>query len=408
MFDLSYNSITGFHGHPHFLPWFSLELFNIEYNQLRGRLPIPPPTTVVYDVSNNNLTKEIPLLICELKHLRVLDLSSNNMTGILPPCVGILSNLLFVLDLKGNNFHGPMMNAFTRGSLINTIDLTENHFTGQLSKSLANCTNLEFLALGGNSFEDVFPIWLGNLAKLQVLILRSNKFFGAIQGYPNSSSFLKLRIIDLSNNGFSGQFPEKLFRTLNAMKSFDVGKSPFMDVELYINPGSTFRFPYSVALTNKGHIPESLSDLHGLQSINLSNNHLTGRILPSLGNLKNLESLDPSLNKLSGEIPQEFLQFRFREFLNVSFNHLNGTIPLGNQFNTFDNNSYKGNHGLCGKPLSKECKISVIPTLPPTNKEYDSFLPSEKIDWIIIFLGFGGGLVIGIVLGNLLYARYGD
>ncbi|KAD7117666.1 hypothetical protein E3N88_04934 [Mikania micrantha] len=432
--DLSFNSITGFHGYPHFLPWVSLELFSIKYNQLRGRLPIPPLTTVVYDVSNNNITQEIPPLICELKHLRVLDLSSNNMTGILPPCVGILSNLLFVLDLKGNNFHGPMMDAFTRGSLINTIDLTENHFTGQLSKSLANCINLEFLALGGNSFEDVFPIWLGNLAKLQVLILRSNKFFGAIQGYPttNSSSFLKLRIIDLSNNGFSGQFPEKLFRTLNAMKSFDVGKSSFMDVELYINPGSIFRFPYSMTLTNKGvhtefprfldvftaidlscnnfegHIPESLSDLHGLQSINLSNNHLTGRILPSFGNLKNLESLDLSLNKLSGEIPQEFLQLGFLEFFNVSFNHLNGAIPLGNQFNTFDNNSYKGNHGLCGKPLSKECKISVIPTLPPTNKEYDSFFPSDKIDWIIIFLGFGGGLVIGIVLGNLLYARYGD
>ncbi|KAD7117640.1 hypothetical protein E3N88_04908 [Mikania micrantha] len=416
--DLSYNSITGFHGHPHFLPWVRLELFSIKYNQLQGRLPIPPLTTVVYDVSNNNLTEEIPPLICELKHLRVLDLSSNNMTGTLPPCVGILSNWLFVLDLKGNNFHGPIMNAFTRESLINTIDLTENHFTGQLSKSLANCTNLEFLALGGNSFEDVFPIWLGNLAKLQVLILRSNKFFGAIQGYPttNSSSFLKLQIIDLSNNGFSGQLPEKLFRTLNAMKLFDVGKSSFMDVELYMNQASLFRFPYSVTLTYKGvhtefphiltvftaidlscnnfegHIPESVSDLHGLQSINLSNNHLTGRVLPSLGNLQKLESLDLSQNKLTGAIPHELIQLVFLAIFNVSFNHLHGAIPLGNQFNTFDNNSYMGNHGLCGKPLSKDCKISVIPTLPPTNKEYDSLLPSNKIGWIIIFLGFGGGL----------------
>ncbi|KAD7117657.1 hypothetical protein E3N88_04925 [Mikania micrantha] len=376
---LSYNSITGFHGHPHFLPWVRLKLFSIKYNQLRGRLPIPPLTTVVYDVSNNNLTQEIPPLICELKHLRVLDLSSNNMTGTLPPCLGNLSTLLFVLDLKGNKFHGPMMNAFTYGSLIRKIDLTENQFTGQLPESLANCTNLEFLALGGNSFEDVFPVWLGNLAKLEVLILRSNKFFGAIQGLPNSSSssFLKLRIIDLSNNGFCGQLPEKLFQTMNAMKSFDVGKSSFMDVELFFNPRLGYQFAYSMMFTNKGvhrefphilkvftaidlscnnfegHIPESLSDLHGLQSINLSNNHLTGR----------------------------------------------------NQFNTFDNNSYMGNHGLCGKPLFKECKIPVIPTLPPTIKEYNSFLPDDKIDWIIIFLGFGSGLVIGIVLGNFLYAR---
>ncbi|KAD7117660.1 hypothetical protein E3N88_04928 [Mikania micrantha] len=429
--DLSYNSITGFHGHPHFLPWVSLNSFIIGYNQLRGRLPIPPLTTVVYDVSHNNLTKEIPSWICELKSLRVLDLSSNNMTGTLPPCLGNLSNLLFFLDLKGNNFHGPMMNAFTHGSLMEMIDLTENQFTGQLSKSLANCTNLKFLALGGNSFEDVFPIWLGNLAKLQVLILKSNKLFGTIQSHPTTSpSFLKLRIIDLSNNGFSGQLPENLFRTWNAMKLFNVGKASFMYVLVYINAGLGVHFAYSMTLTNKGvhtefphildvftaidlscnnfegHIPESLSDLHGLQSINLSNNHLTGRILPSLGSLKNLESLDLSLNKLSGEIPLEFLQLGFLEFFNVSFNHLNGTIPLGNQFNTFDNNSYMGNHGLCGKPLSKECKISVITTLSPTSNEYESFLPREKIDWIIIFLGFGGGLVIGIVLGNLLYASH--
>ncbi|KAD7117641.1 hypothetical protein E3N88_04909 [Mikania micrantha] len=431
--DLSYNSITGFHGHPHFLPWVSLESFNIENNQLRGRLPIPALTTVVYDVSNNYLTKEIPPLICEQKNLRVLDLSSNNMTGTLPPCLGNLSNLLFVLDLKGNNFHGPMMNAFTHGSLIKRIDLSENQFTGKLSKSLPNCTNLEFLALGGNSFEDVFPTWLGNLVKLQVLILRSNKFFGAIQGHPTtSSSFLKLRIIDLSNNAFSGQLPEKFFQTWNAMKPVNVGKSSFMDVKLYIFPGSMFQFPYSVTLTYKGvdiefprilevltaidlscnnfegQIPESLSDLHGLQSINLSNNHLTGRVLTSLGNLQNLESLDLSQNELTGAIPHELIQLVFLAIFNVSFNHLHGAIPLGNQFNTFDNNSYMGNHGLCGKPLSKECKISVMTTLSPTSNEYDSFLPSEKIDWIIIFLGFGGGLAIGIVLGNLLYARYGD
>ncbi|KAD7117659.1 hypothetical protein E3N88_04927 [Mikania micrantha] len=431
--DLSHNSITGFHGHSHFLPWVRLDVFNIKYNQLQGQAPIPPLTTVVYVVSNNNLTKEIPSLICELKHLRVLDLSFNNMTGTLPPCFGNLSNLLFDLDLKGNNFHGPMMNAFTHGSLMKRIDLTENQFTGQLSKSLANCTNLEFLALGGNSFEDAFPIWLGNLVKLQVLILRSNKFFGAIHGHPITGlSFLKLRIIDLSSNGFSGQLPEMFFRTWNAMKPFDVGKSSFMDVELYINPRIFFKFPYSMALTNKGvhrefphifkfftfidlscnnfegHIPESLSDLHGLQSINLSNNHFTGRVPPSLGNLKNLESLDLSHNELTGAIPHELVQLGFLAIFNVSFNHLHGEIPLGNQFNTFDYNSYMGNHGLCGKPLSNECKISAITTLPPTNKEYSSFLPGDKIDWIIIFLGFGGGLVIGIVLGNLLYARYGN
>ncbi|KAK1439731.1 hypothetical protein QVD17_05551 [Tagetes erecta] len=433
--DLSYNSISGFHGHPKFLPWVRLQLFNIEHNQLPGQLPIPPLTTVIYDVSNNNLFGEIPPMICEVKSLRVLDLSSNNMTGTLPHCLGNLSSLLLVLDLKRNNFHGPMMYTFTHGSLMKRIDLSENQFTGQLSKTLANCTNLEFLSLDGNSFEDVFPFWLGSLPNLQILILRSNKFFGAIQGLTTPGSvFQKLRIMDLSNNDFSGQLPKNIFQTWNAMKSIDVEKSSMMETKLYVEPRSTFDFPYSMTLTNKGvkieyphilniliaidlssnnfkgHIPESLNDLHGLQSVNLSNNHFTGCVLPSLGNLRNLESLDLSQNELAGEIPHELLQLNFLSILNVSFNHLHGSIPQGKQFNTFDNNSYMGNLGLCGKPLSQECQASTTPTtlVPSTNNEYESLLPCEIIDWIIIFLGVGSGLVVGVVLRNLLSARYND
>ncbi|KAI3675117.1 hypothetical protein L1987_84701 [Smallanthus sonchifolius] len=353
------NFITGFHQHPRFLPWIRLEEFDVAYNQLQGQLPIPQPSIVVYDVSNNNLTGKIPSLICEMKSLRFLDLSSNKMTGSLPPCLENLSNSLSALILKRNNFHGPVMNKCTHGSLLERIDLSENRFTGLVSKSLADCTNLEFLSLADNSFEDVFPVWFETLPSLQVLILRSNKFYGAIEGLSTNSSQFP---IDLSSNKFEGQ------------------------------------------------IPLSLHDLHGLESLNLSNNHFTGSILPSLGNLKNLESLDLSQNELSGKIPQQLLQLGFLAILNVSFNHLNGQIPQGKQFDTFENNSYLGNLGLCGKPLSKECKNSkVLMALPPTSSnEYQSLMPSDIIDWMVILLGVGSGLAIGIVNGSFLYARFGD
>ncbi|KAI3675116.1 hypothetical protein L1987_84700 [Smallanthus sonchifolius] len=436
MIGLTYNYISGFHQHPHFLPWIRLEVFDVSYNQLQGRPPIPPQTTVVYDVSNNNLTGEIPPMICEVKSLQLLDLSSNKMTGTLPPCLGNLSNSLSVLDLKQNKFHGPMMmNTCTHGSLLKTIDLSENQFTGQVSKSLANCTNLEFLSIGDNSFVDVFPLWLGTLPKLQVLFLRSNKFYGTIQCLSTTSSpFLKLRIIDISNNNFSGQLHDKSFQTWNAMKSVYVGESSAMGSQIPFDKVLPFEFPYSMTLTNKGvkreyykilniftaidlscnnfegQIPQSLQDLHGLESLNLSNNHFTGSILPTLGNLKNLESFDLSQNELSGKIPQQLLQLGFLAILNVSFNHLDGSIPQGKQFNTFENTSYLGNPGLCGKPLSKECKKSKVSTILPraSNNEYESLLPSDKIDWMVTLSGVGSGLVIGIVIGSFLYARYGD
>ncbi|CAH1441774.1 unnamed protein product [Lactuca virosa] len=244
--------------------------------------------------------------------------------------------------------------------MLTELDLSDNRFTSQLPRSLTNCTNLEILSLEDNSFHDAFPSWLGSLAELQVLVLRSNKFYGPIQGSTAvSSQFPKLRIIDLSNNNFSGQLHYNYFQTWHAMSSDDLGVSSAMESEISSKTVFT-NVQYTVTLIHKGvkteydriltiemsidlscnnfegEIPQSLQHLRGLQALNLSNNHFTGRILPSLGNLTNLEALDLSRNDLSGEIPQQLVQLGFLSIFNVSFNHLEGRIPQGKQFDTFD------------------------------------------------------------------------
>ncbi|MBA0852619.1 hypothetical protein Goshw_007696 [Gossypium schwendimanii] len=55
----------------------------------------------------------------------------------------------------------------------------------------------------------------------------------------------------------------------------------------------------------------------------------------------------------------------FLEVLNLSNNNLVGPIPHGNQFDTFDNDSYNGNLGLCGLPLSKQC-VNHVGAEPPS------------------------------------------
>ncbi|XP_071725986.1 receptor-like protein 6 [Rutidosis leptorrhynchoides] len=433
---LTYNLITGFHQNPRYLPWTNLQALDIAVNRVQGRLPIPPPTIAYYNMAQNNLTGEMPSSICEWKSLQLLDLSFNNMTGTVPPCLSSLSNSLLVLNLKGNNFHDIMMNEFTHGCMLNRIDLSGNQFIGQIPKSLTNCTSLEVLSLGDNSFDDVFPNWLGKLVELKVLILRSNKLHVPIRGSTiDELEFPKLRIIDLSNNGFTGQLPQTYIKSWHAMKSIYVGESVASISLGFELIGFTVSYQYSMTLTNKGvkteyekilntfiaidlssnnftgPIPRELQDLQGLQSLNLSNNQLSGPILPSLGNLTNLESVDLSQNALSGEIPQELLQLGFLAILNVSFNNLDGPIPQGKQFFTFQNNSYMGNPGLCGEPLSKECQRSKTPTTS-NNIEYDesnqSLLPHDIFDWMIIFSGAISGFVIGLVLWNSRYTRYTD
>ncbi|RHN57979.1 putative non-specific serine/threonine protein kinase [Medicago truncatula] len=104
-----------------------------------------------------------------------------------------------------------------------------------------------------------------------------------------------------------------------------------------------------------GEIPDVIGELHDLKGLNLSYNKLTGHIPQSMGNLINLESLDLSSNMLTGRIPVKLTNLDFLEVLDLSNNHLVGEIPQGKQFNTFTNDSYEGNLGLCGFPLSKNC-----------------------------------------------------
>ncbi|GLT79553.1 hypothetical protein SLA2020_510360 [Shorea laevis] len=110
--------------------------------------------------------------------------------------------------------------------------------------------------------------------------------------------------------------------------------------------------------------------------------------------MTNLEWLDLSYNELVGEIPDELVSLTQLAVLNLSNNHLVGCIPQGNQFNTFRNDSYEGNLGLCGFPLSKSCNESGTP--PSSFQEKDEWW---RFGWRVVALGYGCGVVFGLLMG---------
>ncbi|CAL5391027.1 unnamed protein product [Camellia sinensis] len=426
------NSLTGFEQHPDILPWDNLLKLDLSYNKLQGPLPIPPLSTSFYSVSHNGLTGELPPLICRLSSLCVLDLSSNNLTGTILPCLSNFSDSLRVLNLESNNFQGPIPHSYNRGNKLKIIDFSDNKLQGKVPRSFASCTKLEILDLSNNLIDDTFPLCLGDLTKLQVLILRSNKFYGAIGNPKIKLELPNLHIIDLSHNCFSGNLPSKYFQNWNAMKFFDVDKMKYMYTLFEVRTNNhSWYYVYSCTMniTNKGvnieypeiqnifsvidlssnkfegEIPESIGNLKGLKMLKISNNDLNGGIPSCLGNLTNLESLDLSQNKLLGEIPQQLALLTFLEFLNVSNNHLTGPIPHGKQFNTFENNSYEGNSGLCGDPLSRKCGKLEAPPTSNSEQDNDSAFPS-KVDWNFICTGYVSGIVVGMVIGHTITTRY--
>ncbi|XP_017620693.1 receptor like protein 26-like [Gossypium arboreum] len=307
-----------------------LSILDFRFDSLQGPLPTPPQAMHFFLISNNELVGEIPSKICNLSFLSVLDLSTNNLGGTIPDC------------LKNFSIQRSMV-------ILGTVNLNVNQLEGSIPQSLKNCHS--------------------KLPHLQVLVLRSNRFHGDIQNFNGTFSFSSLRMIDLSQNEFTGHIPPELFENLKSMKDMQVDESGpeyirldyYQDSVIITMKGSDFELERILTFfivvdfsSNhfKGSIPKEVGELNSLIVLNFSHNRLASNIPPSLGKMTALESLDLSSNKLQGRILVQLTDLKNLGELNLSHNNLEGQILLDNHFDTFSNDSFDGNFGLCGFPFN--------------------------------------------------------
>ncbi|KAG4203807.1 hypothetical protein ERO13_A04G007300v2 [Gossypium hirsutum] len=421
--NVSHNSLTEVE---HF-PWKNITVLHLSFNLIRGNLLIPASTINVFLVSNNNFNGEVSSLICNASALGILDLSYNNLSGTIPQCFGNLSYSLQFLNLQKNKFNGTIPPTFVEECHLSNLNLNGNQLEGSLSPSILNCRGLEVLDLGNNKINDTFPHWLGSLPQLQVLVLKSNQMHGSLHEHSSKSNpcFSKIQIFDLSSNYFSGPLPVRYIESFKAIidyKKNGTTKSYMGVDDKYFNSGF---YTYSIGIVIKGQdvelvkiftmwmiidlsnnmfeggIPKVIGKLSLLKGLNLSHNNLNGGIPTSIGNLTSLEWLDLSSNRLSGTIPNRLTDLAFLTSLNVSENQLHGQIPQGKQFNTFGNDSYEGNKGLCGFPVSKGCNIIEPP--PPNVLEKDGSKSNIAFGWKVVLIGYGCGVVFGMAMGYVVF-----
>ncbi|KFK41604.1 hypothetical protein AALP_AA2G150000 [Arabis alpina] len=368
----------------------------------------------------NSFQGPVPLWICELKGLRLLDLSENHFNGSIPPC---LSSNLTKLSLQKNNFSGTLPDMFANATELRFLDVSRNQLEGKFPKSLMNCEALEFVNAERNKFRDNFPSWLGSLPSLHVLILRSNEFYGPLYQRPMSIGFQSLRVIDISNNDFKGALPPYYFSTWREMATLTKGNDQYMnDFANYsviyqsmdmVLKGVEMRFDFinqdfrAIDFSgNKidGKIPESIAFLKELRLLNLSGNAFTSDIPRVLANLTKLESLDLSRNKLSGQIPQDLSKLSFLSYMNFSHNLLQGPVPQGTQFQRQQCSSFSDNPRLFG--LEKICG-ETHDTSPPTSQQPEELVESEEkmINWVAAAIAYGPGVFFGLVIGHIFTSR---
>ncbi|KAJ4699788.1 Receptor-like protein kinase [Melia azedarach] len=104
-----------------------------------------------------------------------------------------------------------------------------------------------------------------------------------------------------------------------------------------------------------------------------------------------IESLDLSHNKLSGQIPSQLTELDFLSNFNLSYNNLSGPTPNAGQFANFDETNYRGNPGLCGPTIDKNCTgVLDSPTTESGNRAEED---ESAVDMVSFYWSFAASYV---------------
>ncbi|KAF3946432.1 hypothetical protein CMV_027300 [Castanea mollissima] len=91
-----------------------------------------------------------------LKLVRLIDLSSNNLSGSIPAEISDLSELRF-LNLSRNHLMGKIPEKIGSMKELESVDLSRNHLSGEIPPSMSNLTFLSLLDLSYNNLSGRIP-----------------------------------------------------------------------------------------------------------------------------------------------------------------------------------------------------------------------------------------------------------
>ncbi|KEH25794.1 receptor-like protein [Medicago truncatula] len=364
----------------------SLEYLSLSENNLQGDIPSffsNMCTLDTLDLSNNNLSGEISSFInknsvCNRHIFTDLDLSHNRITGALPECINLLSELEY-LYLDGNALEG---------------EINELHLT--------NFSKLKVLSLSYNSLSLKFPLCWVPPFKLVALNLASCKLGSSFPSWLQTQrSILRL---DISDTGLNGGVPEWFWNNslymilMNMSHNNLIGTIPYFPYKfsqisaVFFNsnqfeggvPSFLLQVSFLLLSVNKfSHLFSFLCDKNApstnLVTLDLSNNQIEGQLPNCWNSVNTLLFLDLRNNKLSGKIPQSMgtLVKLNLMLLDVGENLLSGSIPswIGENMQQLIILSLKGNHFSGNIPI-RLCYLRNIQLLDLSRNNLSEGIPT--------------------------------
>ncbi|PIA57182.1 hypothetical protein AQUCO_00600131v1, partial [Aquilegia coerulea] len=154
-----------------------VDLFSLDvsFNSLNGSIPVNLRSLTRLNLlilGQNNFTGEIPDIFSELTSLLELQLGGNMFGGEIPSSLGQLQNLAYALNLSNNNLTGQIPPDIERLIMLQRLDISQNNLIGSLAP-LDKLTSLVEVNVSYNRFEGPIPTTL-----LKFLNSSSSSFWG--------------------------------------------------------------------------------------------------------------------------------------------------------------------------------------------------------------------------------------
>lgn len=281
---------------------------------------------------------------CQGSRVSAINLTSQHLHADFASVASYLLSLetLQRLSLKSTNLTGNLLSdAGSRcGKLLIELDLAGNGLSGDVSRisSFSSCSSLKSLNLSGNGLEfsgDGVGLSSGGKPPcLQVLDLSFNTISGSgVLPWIFSGGCSDLQHLDLAGNRLAGEIPAfggggKGLVHLNLSWNRLSGEIPPRFVADACGPGASI-LQLDLSFNNlSGTLPPDFSSCSSLESLNVSNNHLSGEFpAETLTSMSSLKKLVLSYNDLTGVLPESFSVTGNLELLDLSSNSILGSIP---------------------------------------------------------------------------------
>ncbi|GMN25997.1 hypothetical protein TIFTF001_001142 [Ficus carica] len=265
-----------------------------------------------------------------------LDVSDNQLDGLIPEAFGSM-NLVKFLDLGHYQFQ-ELVHDDMEFPLLKALDRSNNNRNGTVTEVIGNFSELEIVYVCGNSLKGTITTSMGSLGNIRAIAIMQQQvlweiacvLYGRIPS--NLCHFGHTQLFDLSGNNIRSGEIRKCLDNLTAL------------TERSQNSNATIRIPYTSGSGSEDVYKDGFNVKSSMAKCTNTRIYMC--------------CIDVLNNALAGQIPEEITHLVGLVSLNLLWNSLTGQIPRdigGTQLQGFDPALHAWNRVLCGLPL-KDCE----------------------------------------------------